>query len=129
MATGSVLFSPGAATLPDGSASNAAPALTRFQGTQATKKVHMLALGFDGSGSTIEAAWWTFRMPTNYSSGGSLKLDWSANATGGTVKWQAAMGAITPADADTPLEHAFGGTAFTSTAVDANEAYRLVVTS
>ncbi len=124
MATSTILLPPGAASFPDGSAGNLAPAMTRRQGTEANPKKHFLTLDYDGAGAQ-EHAWWSFRMPSDYSSGGTLKIQWIANATAGDCKWQAQVGAITPADADTPLEHAAAAAATVTTTVNATEAYRL----
>ncbi len=52
-----------------------------------------------------------------------------ANATANDVKWQAQVGAITPADADTPLEHASAAAATVTTTVNATEARRLNLSS
>ena len=125
MATGSVLLLPGAATFPDGSASYVAAGLTRRQGTNADPKRHFLTCDFDGAGSTQEHTWFTFRLPADYASGGTLKLQWMANATTGDCKWQASVGAVTPSDADTPLEHAQAAAATVTTTVNATEARRL----
>lgn len=60
---------------------------------------------FDG-GSTNEPALWRFRMPENYASGLTAKLQWKmASATTGNVEFIVEVMAITPADAadaDTP---------------------------
>jgi hypothetical protein len=45
------------------------------------------------------------------------------------VKWQAQLGAVTPADADTPLEHAFAAAATVTTNVNTTEARRLTESS
>lgn len=124
MATGSVLLSPGSAVLPDGSTNNLAAGVSRRQGTQATRKTHFLTLDFDGAGA-VEGAHWVFRLPADYASGGTLKLLWMANAVANAVKWQAQVGAITPADADTPLEHAYAAAATVTTNVNTTEARRL----
>jgi hypothetical protein len=129
MATGTVLLLPGAAVLPDGSTNNVACGMSMRQGTQTTRKAHYLTLDFDGAGSTVESAWWTFRLPANYASGGTLILQWTANATSNAVKWQAQLGAITPADADTPLEHALAAAATVTTNVNTTEARRLTESS
>lgn len=128
MATASILLAPGAAALPDGSASNLAAGTSRLQGTQTGAKWHGITLDFDGSGN-LESAYFTFRLPTDYASGGALKLQWIANATSGSVKWQAQVGAITPTDADTPIEHAFAAAATVTTAANTTEANRLVESS
>lgn len=129
MATGTVLLAPGAAILPDGSTDNVGAGMSRRQGSQTGKKVHYLTLDFDGAGSTLEHAWWVFRMPADYSSGGTLKIQWHANGTSNAVKWQAQVGAITPDDADTPLEHALGAAATVTTNVNTTEARRLTESS
>lgn len=124
MATGYINLSPGAAVLPDGSANNAAAGLTRRQGTEANPKKHFLTLDYDGAGA-VEHAWWSFVLPGNYASGGALDIFWMANATSNAVKWQARVGAITPDDADTPLEHAQASAATVTTNVNTTEARRL----
>lgn len=124
MATATIPLPPGAAILPDGSTGNAAAGLTRRQGTEANPKKHFLTLDFDGAGAT-EHAWWSFRLSSNYSSGGTLKIQWMANATSGACKWQARVGAVTPGDADTPLEHAQAAAATVTTTTNGTEARRL----
>jgi len=125
MATGSIEFPPLACTIPDGSASNLAPALTRRQGTQTGAKGHFHTLDFDGAGA-VENALLNFRMPADYASGGTLKIQWQANAVTATnCKWQAQVAAVTVADADTPLEHAFAAAATVTTANNTTEARRL----
>jgi len=125
MPNGTISLMPQSAVLPDGSTGNAAPGMTRRQGTEANPKKHFLTLDFDGAGSTTEHAWWTFRMPEDYSSGGTLKILWMANATSGSCVWQARVGAITPDDTDTPMEHAQASAATVTTATNATEARRL----
>lgn len=124
MATGYLELLPGAAMLPDGSTNNVGAGTTRRQGTQATRKAHFLTLDFDGAGA-VEGAWWTFVLPSDYASGGSLDIFWMANATANAVKWQTQVGAITPDDADTPLEHALAAAATVTTNVNTTEARRL----
>ena len=129
MATGTVLLLPGAAIIPDGSANNVGAGMSMRQGTEATRKVHMLTLDFDGAGAVVESAWWVWRMPANYASGGALKIQWMANATTNAVKWQAQVGAVTADDADTPLEHALAAAATVTTNVNTTEARRLTESS
>ena len=128
MATGTILLSPGSAMLPDGSTGNLAPALLRFQGTEANPKKHFIVLSYDGAGGK-ELAFWTFRMPADYSSGGAVKIQWMANVTSGSVVWSAQLGAITAGDVDTPVEHAAAAASSTTTATNATEARRLNETS
>ncbi len=126
--TATILLAPGSAVLPDGSTSNLAPGMTRRQGTQTGAKTHFLTVDFDGGGN-LEGCHFVFRLPGDYASGGTLRLQWMANATANAVKWQAELGAITPADADTPLEHAFAAAATVTTNVNTTEARRLTESS
>ncbi len=123
MATGTIILTPGSAVLPDGSASNLAPGVSRRQGTQTGKKIHYLTLDFDGAGA-LELAMWTFGMPQDYASGGSLRISWKLAATANAVKWQAQVGAVTAADADTIDEHAFAAAATVTTNVNTTESGR-----
>lgn len=125
MATGYINLSPAAAVFPDGSASNLGAGMSRRQGTESDPKKHFLTLDYDGAGA-LEHAWWTFALPGNYANGGALNVQWMANATSGDVKWQARVGAVTAADADTPIEHAQAAAATVTTATNATEARRLV---
>lgn len=129
MATGTVPLMPGSAVFPDGSTNNVGCGTTLRQGTQTGAKTHFITLDFDGAGSTPEYAHYVFRMPSNYASGGVLQIDWMANATTNAVKFQCNIGAITPADADTPLEHAFAAAATVTTNVNTTEARRLTNSS
>lgn len=129
MATGTVILMPGAAVLPDGSTNNVGAGMSRRQGSQTGKKSHYLTLDFDGAGSTVESAWWQFRMPADYASGGTLKIQWHANGTSNAVKWQAQVAATTADDADTPLEHALSTAATVTTNVNTTEARRLTESS
>ena len=106
MATGSVQLPPLSARMPDGTSSNLACGSTTRQGTQTGLKNHFTTLDFDGAGG-LENALFHFRLPADYASGGALKIQWQANSTSAqNCKWQAQVGAVTPADADTVLEHA-----------------------
>lgn len=128
MATGTIFLSVVSSITPDGSASNAAAQVVRLQGTETSPKKHFLVAAFDAG--TDEHLWWYFRVPTDYSSGGAVKISWMTNNTSGnSVVWGARLGAITPADADTPLEHAQAAASTTTTAGNATEARRLIETS
>lgn len=127
MTTGSILLPIGAAVPPDGSSSNAAPAILRVQGTETSPKKHYLSAAFDAS--TDEHLWWTFRMPADYASGGAVKCQATANATSGVALIGARLGAVTPADADTPIEHAQAAASTASWTANATEARRLVEVS
>lgn len=112
----------------DGSASNAIPKWGVVAGSQ-TQKIQVPVVAFDGAGSTIQYACYTTRVPVDYAAGGNLKLLWWANSMSGTVKWQIQTAAVTPADADTALEHAWGTAATLTPSVDTGEARRLVETT
>lgn len=127
MATGSLVLPIAAATPPDGSSGNAAPALQVFQGTETNPKKHGLRAAFDAA--TDEHLWWTFTVPDNYASGGTVRLLWAANATSGNVVWGARVGAITPADSDTYVEHDQASATTATTAVNGTEARRVVETT
>lgn len=127
--TGYIDLLPGSAINPDGSTGNINAALNRKQGTETNPKKHFLTLDYDGAGAVAEYAWWSFRLPDDYASGGTLKLLWMLNATANAVKWQARVGAITPADADTPMEHAQAAAATVTTNVNTTEARRLTESS
>lgn len=69
-------------------------------------------------------------VPANYASGGTLTILWMCNATAAnSVVWGAQVSAVTPADADTPLEHAWSTQATTTSAANTTEARRLVASS
>jgi hypothetical protein len=128
VATGTIQLPVGAATLPDGSSGNAAPGIARIQGTETNPKKHFLVAAFDAA--IDEHLWWQFRMPSDYASGGTAKLLWMTNtASSNSVVWGARLGAVTPADADTPVEHASAAASTTTTAGNATEARRLIETS
>ncbi len=127
MATATINLPPSSGVLPDGSSGNAAPALTRRQGSESNPKKHFITADFDAS--TDEHLWFYFRMPANYASAPLVKILWMANATSGNVVWGSRLGAVTPADADTPIEHAEAAATTATTGVNATEARRLVETS
>lgn len=128
MATATLNLPISSAQVPDNSSGNACPQISRIQGTEANPKKHFLIAAFDPS--TDEHLWWLFRMPANYSSSPIVKLLWMANsASSNTVAWGSRLGAITPADADTPVEHASAAATVVSTAANGTEARRLVETS
>ncbi len=123
MATGYLIWSPSDAML-----SSPAPALTVIQGTEASPKKQLIVAAFDAS--TDEQLTFQFRMPDDYSSSPVVKLLWMTNtASGNSVVWGAKLAAITPADTDTPVEHAFSTVNTTTTAGNATEARRLIETS
>lgn len=128
MATGTVLLSLLSAITPDGSSGNAAAQVVRLQGTESNPKKHFLVAAFDAA--TDEHLWWYFRVPQDYASGGAVKISWMTNsASANNVVWGSRIGAITAADADTPVEHAAAAASTTTTAGNATEARRLIDTS
>ena len=127
MATGSINLPIGAATPPDGSTNNAAPAMQAYKATNSAPVRFGLRAAFDAS--TDEHLWWTFTCPDNYASGGTLRLLWAANATSNSVVWGASVSAITAGDADTYLEHAQATATTATTAVNTTEARRVVETT
>jgi hypothetical protein len=129
VATSTIVLPVGAATLPDGSSGNAAPAMERVQGTESNPKKHVLAARFDAA--TEEFLYWAFRMPADYVSGGAVKIQWGSitAVTSTNVVWKAAIGAVTPADADTPIEHARAAASSATSANNTTEAGRLTEAS
>lgn len=127
MAVGTVILPIAAATPPDGSAGNAGPAIKRVQGTEANPKKHVLVADFDAA--TDEFLYWSFFLPADAAADPTftLKALWSSIAavTSTNVVWAASIGAITPADADTPIEHALPGNQTVTDANDTVEAGRL----
>ncbi len=128
MATGSIILAIAAATPPDGSTNNAAPALQAYKGSNTAPARFGLRAAFDAS--TDEHLWWTITVPDNYASGGTLRLLWAANSTTtANVVWGASVGAITAADADTYLEHVQATATTATTAVNTTEARRVIETT
>lgn len=88
MATGTILL-PIVAAVPDPSN----PPGLNFTGTTARPY-----LAFDGS-AAIESCVWTFRMPENYASGLTAKIQWSGSSSttvSHTVQWTVYVMALTP---------------------------------
>lgn len=127
MATGSILLSIAGATPPDGSTNNAAPEIIRVKGSASAPAPHFVEARFDAAAD--EHLWWQFRMPSDYASAPVVKLQWKANATANSCVWGCRLGAVTPADTDTPNEHATATAQTTTTATNTTEARRLNETS
>lgn len=127
MATATINFPVMAASLPDGSASNLAPQMVRVKGSETAPAKHYVTANFDAASQ--ENLWFNFQMPANYASAPIVRLHWTANATTGNVVWGARIGAVTPADADTPVEHALAAVTTATTGVNGTEARRLVETA
>lgn len=97
MATGTILLPVGGAVLPDGSASNAAPALQRVKSSATAPAIHFLQFAFDAG--TDEMVYWTFRMPVDYASAPVLKVKFKmASATTGNIIISGRIGAVTAGD-------------------------------
>lgn len=125
MATGNIPLPMTAAVTPDASASNGAPVPTEYKGSAAAPAVFGLAYSF--SATADQHLWWSdLRWPDNYASGGAVNLLWATTAVTGNVVWGARIGAITPADVDTYLEHAQAAASTVTTAVNTTEAGRVV---
>jgi hypothetical protein len=83
--------------LPDGSASNAAPAMQRAKSSATAPGIYFLQLAFDAS--TEEWCCWQFRMPADYASAPAAKVQYKmASATTGGVAWDVRLSATTPGD-------------------------------
>lgn len=107
MATGSILLTPGAAVLPDGSASNAAPGLTRTKSSATAPGVYFLKLLFDAT--TEEWCCWQLRMPADYASGLTCKVQYlMASATSGGVAWDVRVSATSDGDSQDVDAQDFG---------------------
>jgi hypothetical protein len=112
--TAAIPLLPGAAILPDGSASNAAPALLRVKSSAAAPAPYFLQLAFDAS--TKEQVSWQTRVPDNYASGPVLECWFKmTSATTGNVIIEGRLAAITDGDATDADAKAYG-TANTSSA-------------
>lgn len=97
MATGSILLTPGSANLPDGSASNAAPAMQRVKSSATAPGAYFLQLCFDTT--TEEWCTWSFRMPADYASAPVAKVQYKmASATTGGVAWDVRISATSDGD-------------------------------
>lgn len=98
MATGTVALPIGAAVLPDGSASNAAPAIQRVKSSASAPSPYFLQAAFDAS--TKEQVMWSFRMPADYSSAPVLRVQYKmASATTGNVIIEGRLAAVSDGDA------------------------------
>lgn len=97
MTTASISLTPGAALFPDGSTSNAAPALQRVKSSAAAPTPYFLQLCFDASAQ--EQCMWQLTMPDNYASGPTLTVHAKmTSATTGNVVMEGRLVAWTPAD-------------------------------
>ena len=114
MATGSILLPIAAAVQPDGSASNAAPAIQRVKSSASAPSPYFFQAAFDAS--TEEQCMWSFRMPADYASDPVLKVQYKmAAATSGNVIIEGRIAAVSDGDSQDVDAKAFG-TANTSSA-------------
>jgi hypothetical protein len=122
VATGSILLTPGAASLPDGSASNAAPALQAVKSAASAPGVYFVQAAFDAS--TEEWLCWSFRMPADYASAPVAKVQFKmASATSGAVVWDVRLSATTPGDAQDVDAQDFASANTATTSVPATVGY------
>lgn len=98
MAIGSILLTPGSGNPPDGSTSNAAPAIQRVKSSASAPAPYLLQAAFDAA--TEEWLTWSFRMPADYASGLTAKCVYKmASATTGGVTWDVRVAAVSDGDA------------------------------
>lgn len=103
-----------------------APGAAVITGTQSPA---LPVVVYDFDTTTEERLYVSFPVPDNYSSVGTLLIFWQANATSNAVRWGARLSSVTPADADTVLEHAWATAVEATTNVNTTEANRLNTTS
>lgn len=133
MATGSLILAPAAAALTDNSTSNYGARLQLAKGAGPPSRF-WLQLSFPKQVGTPPAngtsnAWWTFQVPTNYASGGTLRVVWNcATAAAGNVRWSSSVGVQTVTAADSITAHAQATATAATTAVPATTANRPVET-
>jgi hypothetical protein len=131
VATSSLILPMGGAVLPDGSSGNAAPQVERIQGTETNPKKHLIALRFDSA--TEEMAYWTGQLPHEAAAAPTftLRMIWTSIAaiTTSNVVWGARISAVTPTDADTPVEHAQAAQQSVTSANNTTEAGRAIAAS
>lgn len=97
MATGTIICTPGSAVLPDGSASNLGPGLTRTKSSGTAPAPYFLQLNFDAA--NLESAMWSFRMPSDYASAPVLKVQFKmTSAVTGNVIVLGRLAATTSGD-------------------------------
>lgn len=95
MATGTILLPIPPQALPDGSASNAAPAIQILKSSASAPAPYMACALFDAT--TVEQMMWSLRMPQDYASGATMKAQFRmASATSGNVVLEGRVAAYTP---------------------------------
>jgi len=120
MATGYVMLWPGEVTFPDGASGNAFPGIEQILSSAAAPtngcKVHFLQLVFDAA--TDEHVIFSFPLPGDYASGGTLRVKWKRKSGTGAANavWKAAVAALTAGGTEVPDSKAFSTVATTTTA-------------
>ncbi len=120
MAVGTILLFPGHVTLPDGTTGNifAQAQIAKSTGTPPTNGPNLFLTELLFDGTTDEHCFFGFALPSDYVSGGTLKLHWKrASGTGAAdVVWKGAVAAVTPGGAEVPNTKVFSTVATTTTA-------------
>lgn len=107
MATGYINLTPGAAVFPDGTASNAAPALQRVKSSAGAPTPYFLQLAFDAT--TEEQCFWQFIVPGDYSSAFIALVYYKmTSATTGGVAFEGRFAAVSDGDAQDVDAKAYG---------------------
>ena len=115
-----ILLYPGPITIPAGDSGNefAQIQVVNSSGTPPSNGPDLFFTELLFDGATDEHVVFGFRMPADYSSGGTLKVQWKrASGTGAAnVVVKAAVAAITPGAAEVPNSKSFNTVATTTTA-------------
>lgn len=127
MATGTINLTPGSAILPDGAASNLAPAMQRVKSSGTAPGVYLIQLAFDASSE--EWCTWQFRMPADFASAPVAVVSFKmTSATSGGVVWDVRVAAVTTGDS-TDVDAKVFGSANTATGTAPGTAGYLLDTS
>lgn len=127
MATGTLLFDMAGATPADGTGSGNDPAVASYSasaGAQTTNSPKVSLVTWAFGATTDSHAMWSFRMPENYASGGTLLLESacvSDQAAAAEVIWKAALAAVTPGASENLWSKVFGTVATGSAVFNAIE--------
>ena len=121
------------ATLPDGTTGNVPPELVRekstgtFSGAPSPTRTYARFAG--DAAAVAESLLWSFILPSNWGSGGTLRLKWkAAAATTGTVIWKAGACAITEGSTDDDAVAFTAATAATASTAPATQGQSAEVT-
>ena len=122
MPIGTIILTPGSATLPDGTTGNLAPGMSVTKSSATAPGVYTLKLLYDAASE--EWALWQLRMPDDYASTPVAKLQWlAASATSGAVVWDVRISATTPADSTDVDAQDFASANTATTAVPGTAGY------